>query len=186
MAAEISDEELLRRSSAGDEEAFAALYRRRQAGIYRYSLHMCGNTSAAEEVTQEVFLTVIREGSRFDASRGSVQSYLYGIARNQVLRMLNRDRHYTALDEGSEASLPSSDGNPLGDLTRTQAIEAVRGAVQSLPGRYREAVILCDLEEMNYSDAAGILGVPIGTVRSRINRGRALLVEKLKSGRVVA
>ena len=81
----LGDDDLLRRSAAGDEDAFLALYRRRQAGIFRFALHMSGNQSIAEEVTQEVFLTVIREGARFDSARGSAGAYLFGVARNQVL-----------------------------------------------------------------------------------------------------
>lgn len=188
MAAETSEEDLLQRSVAGDEAAFAMLYRARQAGIYRYALHMCGSCSEAEEVTQEVFLTVIREGVRFDPCRGSVQSYLYGIARNHVLRLLQRGRTYLAFDDDSGAEGVASDDDPLRDLTRTQAIQAVREAVLSLPANYREAVVLCDLEEMSYLEAADALGVPVGTVRSRVSRGRALLLDKLKAaqpGRVL-
>ena len=84
-----SDETLLRRSATGDEEAFVALYRRRQAAIYRFAMHMSGAATIAEEVTQEVFLTVIRDGKRFDESRGTAISYLLGIARKHVLKLLS-------------------------------------------------------------------------------------------------
>jgi RNA polymerase sigma-70 factor, ECF subfamily len=180
----IGDDDLLLRSATGDEEAFLALYRRRQAGIYRFALHMCGNPAVAEEVTQEVFLTVIREGKRFDSGRGSAGAYLFGIARNQVLKHLERDRPYISFDD--EDSTPvavavAAGACPLGELTRAETIEAVRQAVLSLPAGYREAVVLCDLEELSYADAASVLNVPVGTVRSRLSRGRALLAEKLKS-----
>ena len=79
-----SDEELLRLTLAGDEQSFTALYRRRQAGIFRFALQMCGSESVAEDVVQEVFMALIREGQRFDPSRGTLSSYLYGVARNQV------------------------------------------------------------------------------------------------------
>jgi RNA polymerase sigma-70 factor (ECF subfamily) len=179
----ISDDDLLRRSATGDEDAFLALYRRRQAGIYRFALHMSGNTAVAEEVTQEVFLTVIREGQRFDTGRGSAGAYLFGVARNQVLKHLERDRPYVSMDDDESAPAPpvAAGSCPLGDLTRAETIEAVRQAVLSLPAGYREAVALCDLEELSYADAASILKVPVGTVRSRLSRGRALLLEKLKS-----
>jgi RNA polymerase sigma-70 factor (ECF subfamily) len=179
----LSDDDLLRRSAAGDEEAFVALYRRRQSGIYRFALHMSGNPAVAEEVTQEVFLAVIRDNGRFDGGRGTAGAYLYGVARNQVLKHLDRDRTYVGIDDEA-ASLPATvDGGsgPLIDLTRAEAIETVRQAVLSLPSGYREAVVLCDLEEMSYSDAAMVLKVPVGTVRSRLSRGRALLLDKLKS-----
>ena len=178
----ISDDELLRRAAAGDEDAFLALYRRRQAGVYRFALHMCGNPGVAEEAVQEVFLTVIRDGRRFDAGRGSAGAYLHGIARNQVLRLLERDRAYVGLDdEAGPEALPDGGDCVLSALTKTELIEAVRQAVLTLPAAYRETVVLCDLEELPYADAAVLLGVPVGTVRSRLNRGRAMLLDKLKS-----
>jgi RNA polymerase sigma-70 factor, ECF subfamily len=178
-----SDDDLLRRSATGDEEAFVALYRRRQAGVYRFALHMCGNPTVAEEVTQEVFLCVIREGGRFDSGRGSAMSYLFGVARNQVLKHLERDRQYTSIEAESDSKpdLACDAPGPLADLTRAETIEAVRQAVLALPEAYREAVVMCDLEEMSYVDAAAALSVPIGTVRSRLSRGRSLLLDKLKS-----
>jgi RNA polymerase sigma-70 factor (ECF subfamily) len=177
----ISEDDLLRRSAAGDEEAFLALYRRRQAGIFRFALHMSGNLSVAEEVTQEVFLAVIREGSRFDAARGSAGAYLLGVARKHVLKYLDRDRPYVGMDDQSHPVGTPADLGPLADVTRAQTIEVVRQAVLSLPPVYRETVVLCDLEEMSYADAAAALNVPLGTVRSRLSRGRALLLDKLKS-----
>jgi RNA polymerase sigma-70 factor (ECF subfamily) len=172
-----SEDDLLRRSAAGDEEAFIALYRRRQAGIYRFALHMCGISAVAEEVTQEVFLAVLRDGGRFNATKGSAAGYLFGVARNQVLKHLARAKTYVAIDaEAAVAVEPVTD-----DLTRAETVELVRQAVLSLPAGYREAVVLCDLEEVSYADAAAALNVPIGTVRSRLSRGRALLAGKLKS-----
>lgn len=179
-----SDDDLLRRSASGDEEAFIALYRRRQVGIYRFALNMSGSAAVAEEVTQEVFMTVIRDGARFDAARGSAVAYLFGIARNYVLRSAEQDRHYVAIDEeNASAAVSAAMPSALADLTRIEAIDSVRQAVLSLPPAYREAIVLCDLEEMSYTDAAAALNVPIGTVRSRLNRGRAMLLDKLKAGK---
>lgn len=181
VSASDTDEILLRQAAAGDEEAFTKLYRGRQPGIYRFALHMSGSGSVAEEVTQEVFLTLVRGMGRFDASRGSVSSYLFGIARNLVLRSRERDRGHVEIEEEGENAPLANDVNPLANLTRTEAIEAVRRAVLSLPENYREAVILCDLEEMSYADAASALGVPVGTVRSRLSRGRTMLMDKVSS-----
>jgi RNA polymerase sigma-70 factor, ECF subfamily len=174
-----SDETLLRRSAAGDEEAFSALYRRRQAGVYRFALHMSGSAVLAEEVTQDVFMTVIRDGGKFDESRGSVNAFLIGVARNYVLKALQRNRAYIGLEDEQAETAPAGTGNVLADLTRAQVVENVRQAVLQLPAVYREAIVMCDLEEMTYAEAAVSLGVPVGTVRSRIFRGRALLVQKL-------
>ena len=183
---DIRDDDLVRRMAAGDEEAFTVLYRRRQGGIYRFALHMGGSSSTAEEVTQEVFLVLIREAKRFDPQRGSLSSYLFGIARNHVLRSLERDRPYVALAGGetelcvaAEAPWPAPH-NFVDGLMRAETIERVRRAVLALPVNYREAVVLCDLEEMDYAQAAAALGCAVGTVRSRLHRGRALLLEKLR------
>jgi RNA polymerase sigma-70 factor (ECF subfamily) len=179
-----SDEDLLRRTSLGEEDAFAVLYRRRQAGIYRFALHMCGREDVAEEVTQEVFLALIHDPGRFDGARGAVSSFLYGVARNHVLRYLERRRDDVRMETNDEpADPPATDSDVLANLTREETIESVRQAVLTLPAGYREAVVLCDLEELSYSDAADILRVPVGTVRSRLNRGRGLLMEKLRAVR---
>jgi RNA polymerase sigma-70 factor (ECF subfamily) len=139
---------------------------------------MSGKPELAEEVTQEVFLTVIRDGKRFDENRGTVLSYLLGVARNQVLKVLERDRAYIGLEDET-AELAQAGNDVLLDLTRAETIENIRQAVLELPALYREAVVLCDLEEISYAEAAVTLEVPIGTIRSRLARGRSLLAQKL-------
>ena len=182
---ETSDVDLLRRAMAGDEESFARLYRRRQAAVYRFALQMSGRRSVAEEVTQEVFLVVIREGGRFDPQRGSLMAYLYGVARNCVLRCFERDRVYVPIDEdaGGEGAQWAAKEDTLGDLTRGETIESVRQAVLALPANFREVVVLCDLHEMSYVDAAAALDCAVGTVRSRLHRARGMLLEKMKAGK---
>jgi RNA polymerase sigma-70 factor (ECF subfamily) len=181
-----TDDELLLRMQSGDEEAFLALYRRRQAGLFRFALHMSGSLPVAEDVTQEVFLALLREGCGYDPDRGTLSGYLYGIARKLVLRQLERGRPEVALDTDSDDFLQPELAvldDPLLDLTRQEGIDALRRAVQALPRRYREVVVLCDLEEVDYADAAVALGCPIGTVRSRLHRARGLLLEKLHQER---
>lgn len=181
-----SDQELLRLMLAGDEEAFTTLYRRRQGGVYRFALQMSGSTAIAEDVTQEVFIALMNEAGRFDPARGSLAGYLYGIARNHVLRRLERERSFVPmLDESSDAQALTderflADGDPLLDLTRHETIEAVRQAVLALPAHYREVVVLCELHEMSYREAALALDCAVGTVRSRLHRARYLLVQKLR------
>ena len=180
---EINDIDLLQRALAGDEESFTALYRRRQGSVYRFALQMSGRSSVAEEVTQEVFLAMIREAGRFDPGRGSLMAYLYGIARNHVLRCLERDRLYVSMadePEGESAQWTAKE-DTLGDLTRGETIESVRQAVLALPPNFREVVLLCDLHEMSYADAAAALDCAVGTVRSRLHRARGMLLEKMKA-----
>src|SRR5215467_6557884 len=180
---ELTDPELLRLMLSGDDESFATLYQRRQGGIYRFALQMCGSQQVAEDVTHDVFLFLMKDGHLFDPARGSVSSFLFGVARNYVLRRF-RGEHLTvplADDEDDQPFDQALDGpGPLDDLTRAETIETVRKAILSLPERYREVVVLCELQELSYAETAEILGCAIGTVRSRLHRARVLLLGKLR------
>lgn len=184
---ELDDSELLRLMLTGDDEALVLLYRRRQAGIYRFAYQMSGSVALAEDVTQEVFIFLMRDGNVFDPTRGSLSSFLLGVARNYVLRRLRGEHLLTSLSDDQEsegADEPiANELNPLDDLTRAESIELVRKAVLSLPERYREVVVLCELQEMSYGEAAEVLDCAIGTVRSRLHRARALLLKKLRPER---
>ena len=176
------DADLLLLIQNGDEQAFLRLYQARQAAIYRFALHMSGSPFIAEDITQEVFLALIRDSRGYDPEKGSLSGYLFGIARKLVLRSLERGRLDIAINEQEdERGFPdlSSSSDPLAELTHRETIENLRRAVLALPRRYREVVLLCDIEEVDYADAAAALGCPIGTVRSRLHRARALLLEKL-------
>ena len=184
LKSELSDSELLRLMLTGDEEALTVLYRRRQGGIYRFALQMSGSKSIAEDVTQEVFLFLMRDGQVFDPSKGAVSAFLFGVARNYVLRRLRTEHLLAPLGDDSDDdavfSQPGADMCPLEDLTRAETIESVRKAVLSLPAKYREVVVLCELQDVSYGETAEILGCAIGTVRSRLHRARALLLAKLR------
>ena len=157
---ETGDQDLLSRARAGDEESFTVLYRRRQACVYRFALQMSGSPSVAEEVTQEVFLTVIRDAGRFDPQRGTLLAYLYGIARNQVLRSFERDRLYVPMQEEPECegSQWTAREDTLGDLTRDETIESVRQAVHG-----RRAAVY---HGQPYARASG----PVDRLRARQRR----------------
>lgn len=183
------DNELLQLIKAGDEDAFVTLYRRRHAGIYRFAVQMSGSQSLAEDVTQEVFLALIGGSETFDPARGSLNSFLYGVARNQTLRRLRRDRGHVPLEStnansngnGEDDDGLTSNSKPFDELVRNETIESVRRAILSLPERYREVVVLCELEEMSYAETAEVLSCAVGTVRSRLHRARLLLGDKLRS-----
>lgn len=188
---DLSDNELLRLMLAGDEDALAQLYRRRQPSVYRFALQMSGSKSIAEDVTQEVFLFLMRDGHVFDPARGAVSAFLLGVARNHVLRRLRVEHLLSPLADDAEedGTVFPNNGNelcPLEDLTRAETIEAVRKAVLSLPAKYREVVVLCELQDVSYVETAEILGCAIGTVRSRLHRARALLLAKLRPSESVA
>ncbi|MCX6597842.1 MAG: sigma-70 family RNA polymerase sigma factor [Acidobacteria bacterium] len=153
-----------------DEHAFIALYRQHQRGLYRFVYHMTGNSHTAEEVVQEAFVTLLRKSGMADE-----RAYLFGIARNLVHRGWEET---PALELSDEIPIAPA---ALDDLAQAEREEAVRTAVSQLPEAYREAVLLCDMEEMSYGEAARILKCPVGTVRSRLNRGRQMLAERLRT-----
>jgi RNA polymerase sigma-70 factor, ECF subfamily len=175
---DMGEAELLARILAGDEVAFTTLYRARHAPVYRFALQMTGSVVIAEDVTQEVFMALIEHGRRFDPARGTLASFLYGIARNMVRRRIEKDRDTELIGDFA------GEEDVLGDLTRRETIDHVRRAVLSLPAMYREAVVLCDLQDLSYDEAAMALECPVGTVRSRLNRGRAMLARKLRCAAV--
>src|SRR5262245_60064013 len=186
----LSDEELLRLMLAGDGDAFEALYDRRQGSVYRFALRMSGSAELAEDVTHDVFIALMRDGHQFDPARGGVAGYLLGIARHCVLKRLRRERTSVSISDGDEDGedahlsldkLLVAGDDPLADLTRSETIDLVRQAILALPEHYREVVALCSLGEMSYEQAAGVIGCPIGTVRSRLNRAREILVRKLSA-----
>ena len=174
----LSDEALLTRSGAGCERSFTTLYRRHQGRIYRFAYEMSGSTTIAEEATQEVFLAVLNGDCAYDPGRGRLAPFLMGMARNKVLQLLRGSSRYAELDEESG---PAEAADQYG---RRDTVEAVRRAVLALPEQYREVVAMCDLEEMEYTEAAEALGCPVGTVRSRLHRARTLLAEKLSNAGV--
>ena len=213
---------MLRRMVAGDEAAFTLLYRRKHPAIYRFALHMSGNAAIAEDVTQEVFMTLIRDAKRFDPARGTLGGFLFGVARNHLRRRWEQERNSVPLPESADeldAIMARSstgrvggkngtsgygngnghghlDGNGNGvgasaymlhrdDFASLENVMRVRQAIATLPENYREVVVLCELDELSYEDAAAALDCPVGTVRSRLHRARAILVEKLRDAQPV-
>jgi len=179
------DDVLLRRVAKGEEEAFTLLYRRHQAAMYRFALRMTGSAWAAEEIVQDVFMTLMRAPKKYDSQRGTLGGYLYGIARNRVMKYRERLPREVSLEQkdedGSGAGIVLQDVvTPANWAETRERMEQVRAAVLELPEEFREAVVLCELEEMSYEEAAQAAGCPIGTIRSRLHRGRALLLAKLE------
>jgi RNA polymerase sigma-70 factor, ECF subfamily len=179
------DEELLKRSAKGDEEAFTALYRRHADVLYRFAFRMTGSSWGAEEIVQDVFMTLVREPGKYDADRGTLPAFLFGIARNKIMKYNERLPREISLverqEDGSGGGLTLRDSfTPAMWAEQRERLEKVRAAVMELPLEFRETVVLCELEEMTYDQAARMLDCPIGTIRSRLHRGRALLLAKLE------
>ncbi|OLE83252.1 MAG: hypothetical protein AUF76_07010 [Acidobacteria bacterium 13_1_20CM_2_65_9] len=171
----MDDHGLLERVRRGDQQAFSRLYALYQSAIYRYAMHMCG-AAAADDVVQDTFVALLGRPARYDPSRGSILSYLFGIARHHVSKRLAVCGNESPLDTPDDVV---DDATPLDLVSRDELVGQVRDAIQSLPPAYREAVVLCELQEMDYATAAAIMHCPIGTVRSRLHRAKAMLMTKL-------
>jgi RNA polymerase sigma-70 factor (ECF subfamily) len=169
----VDDISLLDRARRGDEAAFSQLFERYQRAIARYAAYVCGR-DACDDVVQETFLAVLRQRGRHGDVRGTVISYLLGIARHIAIRRLPK-----GFAEPVDDAPASDQASALDGLTRAEMIAAVRGAVESLPPPYREVIVLCEFEELDYATAAEVMSCPVGTVRSRLHRARALLSSKL-------
>jgi RNA polymerase sigma-70 factor (ECF subfamily) len=203
---ETRDVELLGRLKAGDEDAFLEFYRRHQAGLYRYAMHMSGSPQAAADVVQETFLSLIRHAGKYDQEKGNPAAFLFGIARNHLRKLYEKESRYISLSDELSSGLssdgPSHSGHSNGNghapamvtpsetihdgLEREQISELLRDAILTLPDHYREPVTLCDLEGKSYGEAAALLECPVGTVRSRLSRARSMLLDKLRPAKIGA
>lgn len=178
-----SDDELLRRMRAGDAQAFAALYRRHQGPVYRFALLRCGSAGTAADTVQEAFMGLLTGRLAFDPLRGSLPNFLFGVARLLILKHEEPRRREAPLPEPDEdeAEPAVDDACPLDRLLASETAEEVRRALARLAPHYREAVILYELHGLSYLEIATICAVDIGTVRSRLARGRAALAKTLRS-----
>src|SRR5579863_3160070 len=203
---ETRDIELLRRLAEGDDDAFLEFYRRHQGGLYRYAVHMSGSPQAAADVVQETFLTLIKHTGKYDEEKGTPAAFLFGIARNHLRKLHEKESRYIPLSNEFGKGLPAAGGGEVGQpngnghspavasqadtilegLERAQITEMLREAILTLPDHYREPVTLCDLEGKSYGEAAALLECPVGTVRSRLNRARSILLDKLRPARMGA
>ena len=165
--------------AAGDASAFAALYRRRGADVYRFAFAMSRSPSIAQDVVQEVFLALLESAARYDAAKGSVRAWLLGAARHVVLDRLRAESRWSGEPGVHEEPAVQCTGEE--QIFAAQRLARLHAAIVELPFEYRETLALCELAELSYAESAAVLGCPIGTVRSRLHRARALLAAKLGS-----
>jgi RNA polymerase sigma-70 factor (ECF subfamily) len=176
----LPDDVLIARIAAGDRDAFAELYRRYRSIVYRFAAHMCGSASAAEDVVHEAFVAVIESAARYRPGQTEAKLWLLGIARNHARRAKAVRRTLSLHDEErAGASALTVECDPASELDRRRHLISLRKAIIALPVRYREVVVLCDLHELSYADAAAAVGCAVGTVRSRLHRGRHILARRL-------
>ena len=186
--AELSDEDVMERCAMGSEAAFRALVQRYRTRIMNLVCRFINDRDRAEEISQEVFLRVFRNRERYRKS-GKFSTWIFTIAVNLTKNEIrSRVRHrgtfsLDAMEEesgGQGVSFPDSKPLPDEDLNANEIGRKVAEALHKIPARYREAVVLRDVEGLSYEEVGQILRIPGGTVRSRINRARLMLKERLK------
>jgi RNA polymerase sigma-70 factor (ECF subfamily) len=183
------DAEYVAQLVAGDGAALRPLYERHGRALLRFSAAMCRSRQTAEDLVHDTFVELMREPANFDPSQGSVFAYLCGVLRHRVSHHFRHQRRWVALDDGADGGdrgAPVHDGpGPVDEIARSELTAAFRRAMLDLPLPHREIIALCDLEELPYATVATILDCPVGTVRSRLHRARALLTIRLVSLEVV-
>jgi RNA polymerase sigma-70 factor (ECF subfamily) len=150
--------------------------------VFNLAYRFVGRVDEAEDVTQEIFVKVYRSLDRFREEDGSFAAWLMTVARHHAIDRYRRrrdDRRHVADDPAALAAVPSGDESPLQGLEREERTQLVHRGLRSLPPTLREPLILCDLEGVSLEDAASALGIPLGTVKSRLNRGRLELARRL-------
>ncbi len=165
----------------GDQQAFAELFRRHQATVFRFARQMSGSRDVAEDITQDVFVTLMQQTDRYDPRRASLTTYLYGISRNLARRRLSRRSRRGTVDladvDDSRTPALMVEPDPPTDIDRATDLTRLRRAILALPVHHREVIVLCELHELSYEEAAQVVGCPVGTIRSRLNRARRALLE---------
>ena len=186
-----SDTELLRQMRAGTAAAFEALYLRHQGPLCRFAVLRSGSAETAADVVQEVFMGLLTGSFKFDPLRGLLQNFLFGVARKLVMKHEQPRQRYAALpepddgDDGADGELDAADeaAGPLARMLSNEQAEQVRCALALLPPHYRDVVILYDMHDLSYLEIADICQLDLGTVRSRLSRGRAALAKRLGAHR---
>ncbi len=187
MPAELSDRlqandaALAARVACGDAAALTPLYQRYRGPIYRFALLWSGSATVAADVTQDVFVHLLTHADDYDPARGALQPWLLGITRNFVHRRTGADARYVANDDEAEPAAPDLDAPTPGVHARDAArrSRACALAIAALPPHYRDVLVLVELAERSYAEAAAICGCELNTVRSRLSRARGLIARWL-------
>ena len=183
------DAEYVAQLVAGDGGALRPLYERHGRALLRFSAAMCRSRQAAEDMVHDTFVELMRAPGHFDPTQGSVFAYLCGVLRHRISHHYRHQRRWVALDDGAgdggQSTQVHEGPGPVDEIARSELTAAFRRAMLELPLPHREVIALCDLEELPYATVAVILDCPVGTVRSRLHRARALLTIRLVSLEVV-
>ena len=177
-----SDAALAARVACGDAAALTPIYQRHRGAVYRFALLWSGAAATAADVTQDVFLHLLGHAEDYEAARGPLLPWLLGIARNFVHRRAGVDARYAPEDD--EVGIPEDVHSPQeAALDSQRELERLRAAIATLPPHYRDVLVLVELAERSYAEAAAICGCELNTVRSRLFRARGLVARALNAAR---
>lgn len=177
-----SDGDLLQRCRRGEEAAWRELVSRHTRRVFNLAYRFVGRVDEAEDLTQEIFVKVYQSLDRYRADGGAFTTWLTTVARNQAIdhyRRRREERLRRTDDPEMLDAVASGEEGPLRSLEREERVRLVHRGLRALPPDLREPIVLCDLQGLPYEEAASVLGIPLGTVKSRINRGRIELAKRL-------
>ncbi len=177
-----SDSELLQRCRRGDEVAWRDLVARHTRRVFNLAYRFVGRVDEAEDLTQDIFVKIYQNLDRYHSGQGAFSTWLTAVGRNLAIdhhRKRREERFRRVEGEGLVENMPSADEGPQRSLEREERVTLVRSGIKALPLELREPIILCDLQGLPYEEVATVLGVPLGTVKSRLNRGRLELARRL-------
>ena len=183
------DLDLMRRMRAGERAAMATLYQRHQSALYRFAVLRSGSADTAADIVQDVFMALIEGKLAFDATRGALSSFLFGVARNFMLKLDEAQRRFVTTQRSADAEddddwqhdIVDPNPTPLETILADHRAEALRGALAKIAPHYRDVLILYEMHDMSYVEIANICNIDIGTVRSRLSRARAKLLALLST-----
>ncbi len=174
------DDELLGRCRAGDESAWDELVRRHTRRVFNIAYRFTGRADAAEDLTQDIFVKVYQNLHRYHVGDGAFPAWIATVARNQAIDRYRRRRDERLQDDPEVlALLPAAGDSPVRAVERAETARLIHSGLRALPRDLREVLVLCELQEVSYDEAARLLNVPLGTVKSRLNRGRLELAKRL-------
>jgi RNA polymerase sigma-70 factor (ECF subfamily) len=181
-----NETDLVGRCRRGDEAAWRELVARHTRRVFGIAYRFVGRVDEAEDLTQDIFVKVFQSLDRYRESDGAFTTWLGTVARNHAIDNYRRRREEKARRIEDPAVLdvvPAGDESPLRSLERQDQARLVHRGLRALPADLREALVLCDLQGLSYEETAAALQVPLGTVKSRINRGRIELARRLMGAR---
>jgi RNA polymerase sigma-70 factor (ECF subfamily) len=180
------ESDLVGRCRRGDEAAWGELVRRHTRRVFAIAYRFVGRVDEAEDLTQDIFVKVFQSLDRYRESDGAFSTWIGTVARNHAIDNYRRRREEKLRrieDPAVLDTVPAGEESPLRSLERADQARLVHRGLRALPVDLREPLLLCDLQGVSYEEAAAALGIPLGTVKSRINRGRLELARRLLSAR---